>query len=63
MKHIKVTEPYQVVLGGTVFGPGEIAEVPAELADEWVRNGWATIQPARPPVKAKARPTVRAKAT
>ena len=56
MKRIKVSDPYQVVFGGTVFGPGDTADVPAELAAEWITAGWVTAQAARPPAK-KATPT------
>ena len=51
MKRIKVSDPYQVVFGGTVFGPGDTADVPAELAAEWITAGWVTAQAARPPAK------------
>ena len=61
---VKVVEGFQVAHHGKAWRDGDIAEVPADVAAEWVRNGWAlTAQPARPPVKAKARPPVRAKAT
>ena len=49
MAHIKVTQPHQVVYGGTVYGPGETAEVPTELAADWIAAGWATT--VRPPAK------------
>jgi len=51
MKHIRVTAPHQVFWAGTVYGPGDTAEVPAALAAEWIAAGWVTAQP---PAKPKA---------
>jgi hypothetical protein len=35
-----VVDPFQVVHQGTVFRPGETAEVPEPVARYWLRNGW-----------------------
>lgn len=37
---VTVLSPYQVVHDGQVFTPGQTAEVPADLAAEWLAAGW-----------------------
>ncbi len=39
---VTVVEPFQVVLDGTVYAPGDAVEVPQALADEWRQAGWVT---------------------
>jgi len=38
---VVITAPFQACHAGTVYGPGEAATVPAEVAAAWVLNGWA----------------------
>jgi hypothetical protein len=38
---VVVTPPYQAVHHGIVFGPGETAEVPEDVAAFWITCGWA----------------------
>jgi hypothetical protein len=38
---VVVVPPFQVSHEGHVYGPGEAATVPAEVAAAWVLNGWA----------------------
>ena len=41
MTTVVVSDPYQVALNGTVYGPGSTVEdVPDEVAAEWHANGW-----------------------
>jgi hypothetical protein len=39
---IKVSTNVQLVHAGAVYGPGDTASVPDDVAQEWVRQGWAT---------------------
>jgi hypothetical protein len=40
---VTVLDPWRVVDDdGTTYMPGESATIPAALADEWIRNHWAT---------------------
>ena len=41
-KKVRVSAPYQVVYDATVYRPGDVATVPASLADQWVLNRWVT---------------------
>ena len=41
---VVVNPPYQVVDHGQVFGPGETAEVPEDVAAFWITCGWAAAQ-------------------
>ena len=38
---VVVVAPFQTNHEGHVYGPGEAATVPAEVAAAWVLNGWA----------------------
>jgi len=38
---VVIVAPYQATHAGTVYGSGEAATVPAEVAAAWVLNGWA----------------------
>ena len=38
---VVIVAPFQATHEGHVYGPGEAAEVPAEVAAAWVLNGWA----------------------
>ena len=38
---VVILAPFQACHDGTVYGSGEAAEVPAEVAAAWVLNGWA----------------------
>ena len=40
---VVITPPFQACHEGTVYGSGEAAEVPAEVASIWVVNGWASV--------------------
>jgi hypothetical protein len=39
--YVVVNPPYQAVHHGIVFGPGETAEVPEDVAAFWTTCGWA----------------------
>ena len=39
---VKVLENFRLVHSGQVYGPGDTAEVPDQVAKEWVAAGWAT---------------------
>jgi hypothetical protein len=41
VKRVKVLKPFRVVHDGTAYSGDDIAEVPAEVAAEWLRQGWA----------------------
>jgi len=38
---VVIVAPFQATHEGHVYGSGEAAEVPAEVAAAWVLNGWA----------------------
>ncbi|MDQ1576653.1 MAG: hypothetical protein QOH55_1803 [Microbacteriaceae bacterium] len=40
---VVIVAPFQASHEGAVYGPGDTAQVPAEVAAAWVLNGWATI--------------------
>jgi hypothetical protein len=48
---VVVIPPFQCVHRGTVYGPGDTAEVPDEVAREWIAHGWAEGQAKAPPRK------------
>jgi hypothetical protein len=37
---VKVLQPFQVSHDGTIYRPGEVAEVPEAVAASWERSGW-----------------------
>jgi hypothetical protein len=37
---VTVIPPFQVSHDGTVYGPGEKAEVPDAVAERWQAHGW-----------------------
>lgn len=41
LKRVKVLGNFRVVHDGIVYSHDAVAEVPAAIADEWVRNSWA----------------------
>jgi hypothetical protein len=41
---VVVCPPFQVVYGGIVFGPNEIAEVPEGVAAHWITCGWVAAK-------------------
>jgi hypothetical protein len=41
---VVVNPPYQVVDHGKVFGPGETAEVPEDVAAHWIHCGWVVAK-------------------
>jgi hypothetical protein len=41
-KKVRVSAPFQVVYDATVYRPGDVATVPAALADAWIRDQWVT---------------------
>jgi hypothetical protein len=49
---VTVLAPYQVALNGTVYAPGETAEVPDAVAKQWQAHGW--VKKAEPPPKKAA---------
>jgi hypothetical protein len=42
MTAVTVNEPYQVVHDGTVYTPGQTADVPDDVAARWIDAGWVT---------------------
>lgn len=48
-----VSEPFQVSFKGTVYRPGDVVEVPDDLARDWYSRGWVT----EPKKKPRGRPT------
>lgn len=47
---VEVSQPLQVAHAGTVYRPGDVADVPNGVAQHWIREGWVTE------VKPKQRP-------
>jgi hypothetical protein len=41
---VVVNPPYQVVHHSIVFGPGETAQVPEDVAAHWKTCGWAVAK-------------------
>jgi NADPH-dependent 2,4-dienoyl-CoA reductase/sulfur reductase-like enzyme len=41
---VEVIENYQVADAGTVYRPGDVAEVPDDVARRWLAAGWVTKQ-------------------
>ena len=55
MMKVAVAEGTQCVHDGTVYGPGETAEVPKAVAQFWLRSGWADeVEEDEPPPKKPA---------
>ena len=42
--YVTVVPPYQCVDHGVVFGPGDTAQVPEDVAAHWIACGWAVPQ-------------------
>jgi hypothetical protein len=42
MTTVHVNTPFQVVHDGTVYRPGEIADVPQDIADNGIDAGWVS---------------------
>jgi hypothetical protein len=55
MTAVTVNAPYQVVQDGTVYGPGQTADVPADVADKWIEAGWVSEAKATKAAPAKRR--------
>jgi hypothetical protein len=51
---VTVIPPFQVCHDGTVYGPGETAEVPDAVAARWQAHGWVEQQKKAPAKKADA---------
>jgi hypothetical protein len=51
---VSVNTPYQVVHEGVVYGPGQTADVPEEIARKWLEAGWVSeaTQPEKRATKA-----------
>jgi hypothetical protein len=64
LKRVRVLAPFQVAHAGTQYFPGEVAEVPQSLANNWILNQWVVsdepllpdVVPAEPPRRGR-RPT------
>jgi hypothetical protein len=41
-KTVRALAPFQVVYDTVVYRPGDVATVPASLADQWLLNRWCT---------------------
>ena len=39
---VSVNTPYKFVHDGTVYGPGQTADVPPEIAQTWIEAGWVS---------------------
>jgi hypothetical protein len=44
---VVVRAPFQVTHDGFDYGPGETAEVPTEVAEDWEKRGLADLAPRR----------------
>jgi len=53
---VTVIAPYQVSHEGTVFGPGETAEVSDWLAQRWQALGYVDVEKAEDDLLAKRKP-------
>lgn len=42
---VKVSAPFQVVLEGKAYAPGETLEAPPSVATQWIAYGW--VAPAK----------------
>ena len=42
MTAVTVNTPYQVVHEETVYGPGQTADVPDDVAQTWITAGWVS---------------------
>jgi hypothetical protein len=51
---VTVIPPFQVSHDGTVYGPGEKAEVPDEMAEHWLALGYVSTP--KPPRKKSSPP-------
>jgi hypothetical protein len=40
LKRVRVLEPFGVAHDGTAYFPGDIPEIPASIADSWLRSRW-----------------------
>jgi hypothetical protein len=45
---VKVSAPVQVVHAGKKYTKGDTADVPDQVAKEWIQQGWATESKAAP---------------
>ena len=53
---VTVNTPYQVMHDGTVYTPGETADVPDDVAEKWIDAGWVSEKratKAAPPKRAR----------
>jgi len=49
---VKVVDGFRVAHEGVPYSPGDTADVPNPVGQEWVRASWATeIQPSKTPRK------------
>jgi hypothetical protein len=44
VSRVAVNAPYQVAHGGIVYRPNEIAEVPEDVAAQWITDGWVVAK-------------------
>jgi hypothetical protein len=40
---VKVLAPFQVAHAGSIWRPGDVAEVPDDVGEEWLASGWVTV--------------------
>jgi hypothetical protein len=40
LKRVKVVAPFRVVYETIAYSGGDLAEVPADVAESWLRNSW-----------------------
>jgi hypothetical protein len=52
---VKVLQDYRLAHAGEIFGPGDTAEIPAHVAEQWIASGWAN------PVSTRADKTTKEK--
>lgn len=43
MIKVQVRHPFQICHEGTVYGPGDMADVPETAAQQWIRSGWVEL--------------------
>lgn len=52
MASVTVVPPFQVQHDGEVYTPGQTAEVPDAVAQQWLTHGWVGVKRKAPAKKA-----------
>ena len=58
---VEVIGNYQVAHAGTVYRPGDVADVPDEIAQRWISSGWVKEPSAGAPASGAGPPGDRPK--